>query len=148
MSDIAINILNKSETYLMETALEEIFNENTYSFEISAEYTVIDIGAFIGGYTAYAAKKAQRVISFEPNPESFLLAQKNIRLNNLNNVELYQMCVAGGSDKRELTIYLHSPNQGGANLYGCKSLTNFWDFTSAIVTNNDQVKNISVEALK
>ena len=43
----------------------------------------IDVGAFIGFYTIYAAKLGAKVVAFEPHPSSFEILLYNITLNNL-----------------------------------------------------------------
>ena len=60
----------------------------------------VDVGANIGFYTIWAALRVGlegRVISFEPNPLAFTSLERNIELNELRNVNLYQVAV-GGSD--------------------------------------------------
>ena len=49
---------------------------------------IIDVGAHVGFFSIYAAKKASKgmVYAFEPSQESFRNLQRNIKLNNLDNV--------------------------------------------------------------
>jgi FkbM family methyltransferase len=54
---------------------------------------VIDAGAFIGSFTVQAAKMvghSGRVIALEPDLESSQVIKRNIDLNNLTNVTLYE----------------------------------------------------------
>ncbi|OGJ15851.1 hypothetical protein A3K73_01650 [Candidatus Pacearchaeota archaeon RBG_13_36_9] len=51
--------------------------------------TVVDAGAFYGIFTIYASKlvgKNGRVIAFEPEPFSYKVLKKNLKLNNIENV--------------------------------------------------------------
>jgi FkbM family methyltransferase len=77
---------------------------------LDAGDTVVDIGANIGCFTVMAASivgPSGRVISIEPEPESYKLLCHNIQLNNLSNVTALNLAI---SDKNEL-IELHvSPN--------------------------------------
>ena len=59
----------------------EVFSCNDYQIpELSSSDVVIDVGAHIGAFTcACLARGAQRVIAFEPDASSFLLAGQNIR---------------------------------------------------------------------
>jgi FkbM family methyltransferase len=60
----------------------------------------VDVGANIGFYTIWAALRVGstgRVFSFEPNPLSYGFLEKNIELNELGNVNPYQVAV-GGAD--------------------------------------------------
>lgn len=54
--------------------------------------TIWDIGANVGCYSMYAAKKGLEVIAFEPEPVRFSILEKNFKLNNLN-AELYQIAL-------------------------------------------------------
>lgn len=66
---------------------------------------VIDVGANIGSITLAAASMvgAQgRVIAFEPNPRIFIFLTKNVRLNRLDNVTLYNCAV--GDKKGEVSL--------------------------------------------
>lgn len=55
--------------------------------------TFVDIGANIGAYTIFAAKRVGpigHVFAFEPNPENFRKLQLNVILNRFMNVSLFQ----------------------------------------------------------
>ena len=55
--------------------ISEIYDlkEYTRDFKINPKDTIVDIGAHIGSFSVYAAKKARKVISYEPSPENFKL---------------------------------------------------------------------------
>jgi FkbM family methyltransferase len=59
---------------------------------IGNDDSVLDIGANIGGFTIYAAKRAKKVIAIEPVNAKEL--QANIHLNNLQNVEVIEGALA------------------------------------------------------
>lgn len=68
---------------------------------------VLDIGANIGYYTILAAKnvgKKGKVYAIEPAKYSYSLLKKNIKLNNLKNVKLYN--IAFGDYNGKLKIYI------------------------------------------
>jgi FkbM family methyltransferase len=80
---------------------------------------VIDIGAHIGYYTLLFAKcvgLSGRVASFEPTPPNFEVLQKNVQLNNLQNVQTFPEAVF--SRNQEITINVPSGliNSGGASI--------------------------------
>lgn len=52
-----------------------------------------DIGANIGIYSIYAAKKGLAVLSFEPESANYRILNKNIRLNSLQN-KISAFCIA------------------------------------------------------
>ncbi|MBM4285261.1 MAG: FkbM family methyltransferase [Deltaproteobacteria bacterium] len=117
-------LIRKDERGIFDRrTIVEVFDDNTYKFPIQPFFTIIDVGAFIGAFTVYSAQKAQRVIACEPNPESFALLKQNVFLNELNNVDLIPAAVGGSREPRTLTIDRQSPNQGGANIFGHRSLT-------------------------
>jgi len=80
--------------------------------------TVLDIGANVGYYTLIAAKRAGeagRVYAFEPDPESFEILERNLRINGLSNVTAEQKAVS--SQKGTLTLYLASRNKADHRIY-------------------------------
>jgi FkbM family methyltransferase len=64
----------------------------------------VDVGAHIGSYAIPIAKKAQKVIAFEPNKYTFELLTKNIALNHLTNIEVYNIAV---SKKRGAVSFMY-----------------------------------------
>lgn len=59
-----------------------------------------DIGANAGLYSLHAAQQEKvRVFAFEPNPQAFVLLQRNISRNKLKNVQLFNI---GLADRAEL----------------------------------------------
>jgi FkbM family methyltransferase len=91
---------------------------------ISPNDVFVDVGANIGSFTIPFAKKAQKIIAFEPNNYSFELLKKNISLNHLTNVTTYNMAV---SKKRGVVrfTYTNEPLYSG-------------------ITNQDESTNVTV----
>lgn len=60
--------------------LKELFQKEIYN-------SFFDVGANIGVYSLIVAGQAQsvNVFAFEPHPQTFLLLQENVHLNNLDN---------------------------------------------------------------
>jgi FkbM family methyltransferase len=54
---------------------------------------VCDVGAWIGYYSVLAAKRADRVISIEPDETNYQRIKRNIDLNNLSNVTTLNLAV-------------------------------------------------------
>ncbi|HZK17300.1 MAG TPA: FkbM family methyltransferase, partial [Anaerolineaceae bacterium] len=75
---------------------------------IQSDWVVVDIGAAIGEFTIEAALKLTTGIvhAFEPNPGSLNILRQNLRANNLNRVETYNL----GVWKEEGEIPLHFLN--------------------------------------
>ena len=82
----------------------EVFVDHIYPFQISPRDTVIDIGAHVGCFTILAAKTGARVFSFEPFPPNFTVLEHNVRLNNFENVMIFNIAISGKRDNRELFL--------------------------------------------
>lgn len=78
----------------------------------------LDIGANLGYFTVFAATQVGhtgRVHAFEPNPRTYDLLCRNVRLNNVGHVcHLHQQALADRVDTRTLHTFIH--NQGGSTL--------------------------------
>lgn len=77
-----------------------------------------DIGANVGSYSMYAARKGHRVFAFEPAFTNYYILNKNIHLNSLDNlVTAYCLAVA---DREMLgTLNMSNLSMGGAlNQFG------------------------------
>jgi FkbM family methyltransferase len=61
---------------------------------LSKDHTFLDIGAWIGPTTLYAASRAHTVLSFEPDTVAYQSLVENVRLNNLQNVVTYPVAVS------------------------------------------------------
>lgn len=57
------------------------------------EMTLVDVGANVGEITLVAAKRLTRgrVLAFEPMPQAFAQLSRNVALNNLTGVELFNI---------------------------------------------------------
>jgi len=82
---------------------------------VKPTFTVIDIGAHIGYYTLIMARKAKIVYAFEPNPYNFELLKRNIEINRLTNVRLYNKAVGNLNGKANL--FISNLNSGMSRVY-------------------------------
>lgn len=99
----------------------EILNFGDYESEeiqmiqhfLKADSVILDIGANIGWYSLHLASKVPhgKVIAFEPIPKTFDYLKRNIALNNLKNIEIYNF---GLSDKEEILDFYYDPKLTGA----------------------------------
>lgn len=81
----------------------------------SPDATVVEVGANMGVVTVPLAKRAARVIAFEPQRLMFQTLCANLALNNLTNVEAWPMAVSNRSGTLEIeTPDPHEPNNFGA----------------------------------
>jgi FkbM family methyltransferase len=112
---------------IKETCLDRDY-EN--SVVLQDNWTIIDIGAGLGDFTAYAAQRSPngRVLAYEPFPESFALLQQNVALNKLRNVEAQPCAIAEKPGSLALNIGIgeavqHSTTQTGANTIEVQAIT-------------------------
>lgn len=73
--------------------------------------TIVDIGAHVGSFTVWAARRAlnARIFAVEPNPETFQLLIENINRNGLQNrVNAVNAAVADAAGTVELELVEHS----------------------------------------
>lgn len=80
--------------------------------------TIVDVGANAGYYTVIGSKLVGdkgKVYAFEPEPATFELLQKNVRLNGLTNVVLEQKALS--NRKGTLKIFIADMNKGDHRIY-------------------------------
>lgn len=94
----------------------EVFVEQVYPVALSGEQVVVDIGAHIGCFTALAAKRGARVLSFEPLPANFAILERNVKRNNIRSVQLFQAAVGGKHETRALYLPADDAHTGRSSL--------------------------------
>lgn len=92
------SVVFSSQSSRIEMYLKKIGKEKEYLSNFLTELTdkdiVFDIGAFIGLWSVFIAKKAQSVVAFEPFSKARKLLRKNIRINKADNVTISPFAVA------------------------------------------------------
>ena len=76
-----------------ETFLDAFYTK--YGMPIQDGWTVIDIGAGIGDFSIYAAygNPNSTIYAYEPFIDSYELLNENLRLNNIENVNPFQIAI-------------------------------------------------------
>ena len=97
-------------------SIKETFLDRFYErcgFRIQPGWKVIDIGAGLGDFTIFAAtdRPDTQIFAFEPFPESFALAQENLQINNVANVQVFDGAVAAASGSLILDLAGNEPLQ-------------------------------------
>ena len=96
----------------------EIWGRKVYNppgFEIGPDDLVVDIGANVGVFSLYAARRTRnRVIAVEPYPLNFEFLVANLEANNVTNVSCLNLAIVDRSGPLRL---FHSSNDGGHLLY-------------------------------
>jgi len=109
--------------------------------------TFVDVGAHIGYFTLIAARLVGphgHVYSFEPNPRSFNILQKNIKANNLENVTAINKAVTNKTSSTYL--YLNMQNTGDTRITNPNRETN--KVKVKTTTLNKELKNKSIDFIK
>ena len=88
--------------------VKEVYLDRDYErngVALQPGWTVLDIGACLGGFAVSAARRAPSITvhACEPAPESYFLLRQNLALNGVANVVAHQLAVAGASGP--LTLY-------------------------------------------
>lgn len=79
---------------------------------MNSKATLWDIGANVGMYSVYAAKRGIRVFSFEPSVHNCYVLAKNIEMNALEDIQIFCLAV---SDKHSFGYFSMSTTElGGA----------------------------------
>jgi FkbM family methyltransferase len=93
-----------------------LYYEKTYdaqifeflSSKLSRYRRVLDVGANIGVYTVFFAKSVAQVEAFEPVPKIAERLRQNLRLNQLTNARIHELCV---SDSTETVQFASAPHE-------------------------------------
>lgn len=102
----------------MASAIERFYDDEPETFGWIDDYmqpgqTLWDIGANVGLYSLYAAKKGVKVTAFEPSAINLGLFAEHIQLNGLDK-NIAPICVALGRETKIETLNLADMSSGGA----------------------------------
>jgi FkbM family methyltransferase len=138
-------IRNKSDSIaFFENYFLKVNNPNE-EFEIKKDDIVIDIGAHIGYFTIYAANKAEQgiVYSIEPYKESLEILKKNLKLNNLTNIESFHAAISKITES--VTLFIDKNNQIGNSIFQTDETTESEkvnSFSLGDFVKNNEIKKI------
>lgn len=122
--------------------LDEVFIKKMCDkpgYEILPNDIVIDIGAYIGDFSVYAAKKAYLgiVFAFEPISRLRTLVIKNSRLNDVKNLLLFPFGLAANSKVENFYVRTEKPS-GDTSMYaGTSNLENYQEEKSLVISATD-----------
>ena len=79
---------------IKETNIDRDYEK--YGVPIEDGWNIVDIGAGLGDFAIFAARQAPRghVYAYEPAPDSVVLLQQNLAINELSNVAVFPYAVA------------------------------------------------------
>lgn len=108
----------KDSLHLSISGFHELLATELMNKEIKEGDVIIDVGANIGYYALIFARLVGgngKVFAFEPDPTSFALLKKNVKLNGYKNIVLIQKAVSDKNGK--LKLYLAEDNLGDHRPY-------------------------------
>jgi len=122
---------------------EAVFFKEEYNFLNVKDRDVIDVGMSIGDSTIYfALNGARRVIGLEPYPYAFSYAEKNVKLNNLQNVILLNagygkdsktIVSSGKITSNDSSLIVSDNGDKEIPIYSLKTLFNKYEIEEAIL---------------
>jgi FkbM family methyltransferase len=128
--------------YELEVIYDDIFAKGIYFFETeNPEPYIVDCGGHIGLAVLYfkSLYPQARILTFEPNPETFFLLRENILQNNLKSVRAINMALSREETK-------------DAILYVGEDYLKAWDSTNTIERdlwpNMDEYRGIPVRSTR
>ncbi len=69
---------------------------------ITKDSIVVDVGAHIGSFSLGVARSAYKVLAFEPEPTNYQMLKKNMELNRLENMSIFELAVSGISGYQDI----------------------------------------------
>lgn len=115
--------------------------------EISGSNTFFDIGANIGYISLYIGKKHKNMIihAFEPVTPTYKILEKNMQINNMNNIAIHNI---GLSDKKgKFTFFYYPEGSGNASLKNLSGRENVQEIICEIDTLDSVFENMSERSL-
>lgn len=127
----------------------EIFLKNEYYFDTPKKNPlIIDCGANIGMSVLYFKWLYPRatVYAFEPDPETFKILEENVQQNNLKNVHIYNLALAGKTG--QIDFYIDQEHPGWLTMSTIKERLPKDKISVPAGKLSRYIKNASVDMLK
>ena len=84
--------------------LNEVLYHKIYTEQFPINGVIVDIGAHVGLFTIYAASRSEKVLCYEPDPCNSEVLKRNVELNSLKNVKIFQQAVGDHKGTRKLSV--------------------------------------------
>lgn len=91
-------VTTASDYLLIREMMDDMYGK------IEKGWTVVDVGAHKGTFTIRAATNAKMVYSFEPSQESFMILDRNLDLNRIDNVHADMVALGGKHGEMDLKL--------------------------------------------
>ena len=114
-------LLNDNYDKKLVERFDKVMMEGPYGYvdedfdvTIKDSDVVIDVGAWIGDFSAYAAKKGATVYAFEPIADNYKILSKTVKLNEPKIIPIQKGL---GSANLDLEISINENNTSGSCMY-------------------------------
>ncbi|GHV22813.1 hypothetical protein AGMMS49959_14320 [Planctomycetales bacterium] len=105
--DYAKNIAKMLDLVLAEGVYG--YRDGDFDVTVKTGDVVIDAGAWVGDFSAYAVSKGATAYAFEPTTATYNLLQQTVALNDH---KIYPVPLGLSDAEKEITLYRHNGNSG------------------------------------
>jgi FkbM family methyltransferase len=116
------------ETEILEAVLDAVEEDDVF----------YDVGANVGVHTCFVGQRADRVVAFEPHPETAAKLAENAQLNDVD-VEVYEHALADENQSATLSLPADTPQSLGTGEYTLRSVERAGQTFDASVVRGDAV---------
>jgi FkbM family methyltransferase len=113
--DYSWKYVDKSDKYLVEGVYCYKKDEENVDITIHKGDIVIDLGAWIGDFSAYACKKGATVYAFEPSGRNRVLLEKTIQYNSKNEGVINIVPFGAGNENIKANFFEFNEYTAGSN---------------------------------
>lgn len=89
----------RSDKFIIQEVLEDNYKYITEE-DIKDIDTIVDIGAHIGVFSIFYSSFVNKIYSYEPFDENYFILQKNIEINEIKNINSFNIAVSKSSEDR------------------------------------------------
>lgn len=105
---------NRITTWRIDTFFTKEPDMISWLDSLNENSVLYDVGANVGIYSIYAAKKVKKVYSFEPESSNYFCLNKNIFINKFKNIKAYSLAIG---EKNEFLSFKKSTEEIGGALH-------------------------------
>ena len=128
-------IYDKPYVYLLNKILKNI-----------KQAIVFDIGANIGNHAISISQQCESIYAFEPDSETNLNLNKNIQLNNINNIYTYKVGLSDNECTSDFYVNI-SGNTGASTLHPSDDITQYKKCQIKLTTGDNFISNNAIKKI-